>query len=127
VGGSRHDGAELVAALGLLSVVSGVALWWETILPTTAVVHALLYELVVHVLIGAVVLVLDVHIERSELAPHERFRVMLRCFSGFLFLVGLAVRSGISALLAGRSPRGSSARWWWCSAAWAVPSASSAA
>jgi len=100
--GSRLDGSELVAALGLVFVVSGVTLWWQSILPTTDSVQAALYELVVHVLFGGVVLALGVHIERSELAPEDRFTVMLWCFSGFLFLLGLAVWSELSALLAGR-------------------------
>ncbi len=99
--GSRLDGSELVAALGLVFVVSGVALWWESILPATAAFHAALYELVVHVLFGGVVLALGVHIERSELSPDERFTVMVWCFSGFLFLLALAVWSEISTLLAG--------------------------
>lgn len=87
----RLDGSELVAALGLVFVVSGVTLWWQPILPTTASVQAALYELVVHVLFGAVVLALGVHIERSELSPDERYTVMVWCFSGFLCLLGLAV------------------------------------
>jgi signal transduction histidine kinase len=98
---NRLDGSELVAALGLVFVISGVTLWWESILPTTDSVQMALYELVVHVLFGGVVLGLGVHIERSELAPEERFTVMLWCFSGFLFLLGLAVWSGLSALLDG--------------------------
>jgi signal transduction histidine kinase len=100
--GSRLDGSELVAALGLVFVVGGVTLWWESILPTTDSIQAALYELVVHVLFGGVVLALGVHIERSELSPRDRFGVMVWCFSGFLFLLGLAVWSELSALLAGR-------------------------
>lgn len=99
--GSRLDGSELVAALGLVFVVAGVTLWWESILPTTASLQAALYELVVHVLFGGVVLALGVHIERSELSPDERFTVMVWCFSGFLFLLGLAVWSEITVLLEG--------------------------
>jgi len=91
--------------LGLVFVVSGVALWWESILPTTTAVHAALYELVVHVLFGGVVLALGVHIERSELSPNERFKVMVWCFSGFLFLLGLAVWSEIGTLLSGTVTR----------------------
>lgn len=100
--GSRLDGSELVAALGLVFVVSGVTLWWESILPTTSALHAALYQLVVHVLFGGVVLALGVHIERSELSPAERFKVMVWCFSGFLFLLGLAVWSEIAMLVDGR-------------------------
>ena len=40
--GSRLDGSELVAALGLVFVVSGVTLWWQSILPTTDSVQAAL-------------------------------------------------------------------------------------
>jgi signal transduction histidine kinase len=101
MGESPLDGSELVATLGLVFVVSGVTLWWETILPSTSAVHAALYELVVHVLFGAVVPALGVHIERSELSADERFRVMAWFFSGFLFLLALAVWSEVSALLAG--------------------------
>ena len=101
----RLDGSELVAALGLVFVVSGVTLWWEALLPATSSVQAALYELVVHVLFGGVVLALGVHIERSELSPEERFRVMVWCFSGFLFLLGLAVWEGVSTLFAGEVTR----------------------
>jgi len=42
-----------------------------------------------------------VHIERSELSPDERFTVMVWCFSGFLFLLGLAVWSEFAMLVQG--------------------------
>ncbi|MFQ3320845.1 MAG: two-component system OmpR family sensor kinase [Natronomonas sp.] len=95
------DGSELVAALGLVFVMSGVTLWWESILPTTMSIQAALYELVVHVLFGGIVLILGVHIERSELSRDERFAVMVWCFSGFLFLFLIAVWSGLGALFEG--------------------------
>ena len=99
---SRLDGSELVAALGLVFVVSGVTLWWESRLPASPTAGAALYELVVHVLFGGVVLALGVHIERSELSPDERFTVMTWCFSAFLFFVALAAWSNLASLLAGR-------------------------
>jgi len=99
--GDRIDGSELVAALGLVFVVAGVSLWSQSVLPTTASIQAALYELVLHVLFGGVVLVLGVHIERSELASDERFTVMVWCFSGFLFFFALAVWSELGSLLAG--------------------------
>ena len=99
---SRLDGSELVAALGLVFVVSGVTLWWESRLPASSTVWAALYELVVHVLFGGVVLALGVHIERSELSPDERFTVMTWCFSAFLFFMGLAAWSNLASLLAAR-------------------------
>ena len=99
---SRLDGSELVAALGLVFVVSGVTLWWESRLPASSTAGAALYELVVHVLFGGVVLALGVHIERSELSPDERFTVMTWCFSAFLFFVGLAAWSNLASLLAVR-------------------------
>ena len=98
----RLDGSELVAALGLVFVVSGVTLWWESRLPASPTAWAALYELVVHVLFGGVVLALGVHMERSELSPDERFTVMTWCFSAFLFFLGLAVWSNLSALFVGR-------------------------
>jgi two-component system OmpR family sensor kinase len=100
--GGRIDGSELVAALGLVFVVSGVVLWSQSVLPNTASVQSALYELVVHVLFGGVILALGVHIERSELGSEERFTVMVWCFSGFLFFLGLAVWSHLGSLLAGR-------------------------
>jgi len=57
---------------------------------------------VVHVLFGGVVFVLGVHIERSEFSLDEQFTAMTWCFSGFLFLLWLAVWSNLAALTAGR-------------------------
>lgn len=99
--GNRIDGSELVAALGLVFVVAGVTLWSQSVLPNTNAIQAVLYELVVHVLFGGIILVLGVHIERSELAHEERFTVMVWCFSGFLFFLALAVWSELGALLSG--------------------------
>lgn len=94
-------GAELIAALGLVFVVAGVVTWSTSVLPTTDATHAALYELVVHVMFGGVVLVLGIHTERSNLEADQRFDVMVWCFSGFLFLVGLTVWGEIDTLLAG--------------------------
>lgn len=97
----RLDGAELVAALGLVFVVSGVVIWWQSVLPAVESNQEALYELVMHVLFGGVVLALGVHIEHSSLEAEDRFAVMAWCFSGFLFLLGLAVWSNVSGLLSG--------------------------
>lgn len=84
-------GAELIAALGLVFVLSGVTVWWVSVLPAATSIQAALHGLVMHVLFGVVVLALGIHTERSELEPNERFNVMVWCFAGFLFLVTLAV------------------------------------
>lgn len=95
----RPDGSELVAALGLIFVVAGVYIWFRWILPTTTAGFEAMYELVVHVLFGLVMLGLGVHIERSELTTEERYAVMVWCFAGFLFLFGLAIWSQLGDLL----------------------------
>ncbi|WP_254823167.1 sensor histidine kinase [Haloglomus halophilum] len=99
------DGSELVAALGLVFVLSGVAFWSQSILPTTDTVATALYELVMHVLFGTVILLLGIHIERSELVPEERREVILWCFSAFLFFFWLAVWSELDAVLAATMTR----------------------
>jgi signal transduction histidine kinase len=99
------DGSELVAALGLVFVLSGVAFWSQSILPATDTVPAALYELVMHVLFGTVILLLGIHIERSELVPEERREVILWCFSAFLFFFWLAVWSELDAVLAATMTR----------------------
>jgi signal transduction histidine kinase len=93
------DGSVLVATLGLVFVLSGVAVWSQSILPTAETVPAALYELVMHVLFGTVTLLSGIHIERSELAPEERREVILWCFSAFLFFFWLAVWSELDAVL----------------------------
>lgn len=102
---TRHlpvDGSELVAALGLVFVVSGVGFWSQTVLGTVTTLHVVLYELVIHVLFGAVMLGLGIHIERSALIPEERREVIVWSSTGFLLLVGLAIWSQLGPLLAGR-------------------------
>ncbi|MFW6448881.1 MAG: ATP-binding protein [Halobacteriota archaeon] len=94
-------GAELVAGLGLVFLLGGVVLWGQTLLPETASLQNALYELVVHVLFGGVILGVGIHLERSELAASERWEVMLWCFGGFVFMLGLATWSELDAILAG--------------------------
>lgn len=95
----RSMGAELIASLGLVFVTAGVIIWFTSVLPTTDSGSNALYELVIHVSFGGVMLVLGVHTERSDLEPHERFDVMVWCFSGFLVLVGLAIWGQLGTLL----------------------------
>jgi len=103
VGSARRiplDGSVLVAALGLVFVLSGTVFWSQSLLPTAGTVPAALHELVMHVLFGTVILLLGVHIERSELSPEERREVILWCFSAFLLFFWLAVWSELDAVLA---------------------------
>lgn len=99
------DGSVLVAALGLVFVLSGVAFWSQSLLPAADTIPAALYELVMHVLFGTVILLLGIHIERSELVPEERREVILWCFSAFLFFFWLAVWSELDAVLSARLTR----------------------
>lgn len=101
----RHFAAECIAALGLVFVVAGVTIWVSFVWPATETAQGALHELVVHVLFGLVILVLGVHTERSDLAVDEQFDVMVWCFSGFVFLVGLAVWGEVDGLAAGGLPR----------------------
>jgi signal transduction histidine kinase len=93
------DGSVLVSTLGLVFVLSGVAFWSQSLLPAAETVSEALYELVMRVLFGLVILVLGIHIERSELVPEERWEVILWCFSAFLFFFWLAVWSQLDAVL----------------------------
>lgn len=56
-------GAELIAALGLVFVVAGLAIWYAFVLPTTTSVSGALHQFVMHVLFGGVILGLGVHTE----------------------------------------------------------------
>jgi signal transduction histidine kinase len=94
-------GAELIAALGLVFVVAGITIWFTFVLPTTTSTQEALHELVMHVLFGGVILALGLHTERSDLGASERFDVMVWCFSGFVFLLGLSVWGAVDQLLAG--------------------------
>lgn len=99
--GRSIDGSELVALLGLVFVVGGVSLWWYEILPMTDAIYESLYQLVMHVLFGGIILALGLHLERSELPRAERREVMIWCFSGFLFLLGLVIWASIESLARG--------------------------
>lgn len=95
------DGAVLVAALGLAFVVGGVVLWAQVLAPAGESVQAMLFDLTMHVLFGGVILGLGIHLERSELPAEDRRAVMLWCFGGFTFLLGLSVWGHIGDILAG--------------------------
>lgn len=94
----RIDGAEMVALLGLVFVTSGVILWWQEIVSTTDAIYDALYQLTVHVLFGGVILAVGIHLERSELPTSARREVMIWCFAGFLFLIGLVIWGWIELL-----------------------------
>lgn len=96
------DASALVALLGLVFVVIGVALWYLELAPRADSVHRVLFELVVHVLFGGVILVLGVHIERSELLPEERFAVMVWCYGGFTLMFVLSVWGHLGPILGGQ-------------------------
>lgn len=96
------DGSELVALLGLVFVIVGVTLWYLALAPAAESFHRALYALVVHVLFGGVILVLGIHIERSELLPEERFAVITWCYGGFTLMFALSVWGHLGAILDGR-------------------------
>ena len=93
------DGSVLVAALGLVFVLSGVVFWSQSLLPEATSRAAALYELTMHVLFGGVLLGVGIHVERSELVPAERREIILWCFSAFLLFFWLAVWSELGAVL----------------------------
>lgn len=95
------DASALVALLGLAFVVGGVVLWYLEVAPAAESVHAVLYTLVTHVLFGAIVLVLGIDIERSELNPEERFSVLAWCYGGFTLMVALSVWGHLGSILDG--------------------------
>lgn len=95
----------LVAALGLVFVLSGVAFWSQSLFPAAESTHAALFELVMHVLFGGVILLLGIHVERSELLPEERREVVVWCFGGFWILLVLAFWSELAALADGSLSR----------------------
>lgn len=96
------EASVLVALLGLVFVVAGVALWVAALEPMAESPQAALFALVMHVLFGGVILVLGVHIERSELSKEERFAVFVWCYGGFLFMLVLSVWGHLGSLLDGR-------------------------
>jgi signal transduction histidine kinase len=102
--GWRHrlvDGSVLVALLGLIFVIGGVGLWYLELVPRADSLHAVLFDLVMHVLFGGVILALGVHIERSELAPRERFSVIIWCYGGFTLMFALSVLGHLGSILNG--------------------------
>lgn len=104
MGSGITRGSVLVALLGLVFVLGGVTFWFDALLGETASIQKALYELVIHVFFGSVILILGVHIERSELSQDERRAVMLWCFGGFLFLLMLAIWSSVDRLVVGEIP-----------------------
>lgn len=95
------DASALVALLGLTFVVVGVTLWYVELAPAAETVTRALFELVLHVLFGGIVLVLGVHIERSELLLEERFAVLAWCYGGFTLMFALSVWGHLGTILSG--------------------------
>ena len=95
------DASVLVALLGLVFVVGGVALWYVELVPTTDSLHHAFFTLVMHVLFGGIVLVFGVHIERSELLPEEKFAVLVWCYAGFTLMFALSVWGHIGSIVTG--------------------------
>lgn len=93
------EASALVALLGLAFVVAGVTLWVAALEPMAESPQEALFSLVMHVLFGGVILVLGVHIERSELSKEERFAVFVWCYGGFLFMLVLSVWGHLGAVL----------------------------
>ena len=91
----------LVALLGLAFVSSGATLWALALAPVADSPQNALFSLVMHVLFGGVILVLGIHIERSELLPEERFAVIVWCYGGFLLMGILGIWGHLDALLHG--------------------------
>lgn len=96
------DASAFVALLGLVFVVAGVALWYLELVRVTDSIHRALFELVMHVLFGGVILVLGIHIERSELQPEEQFAVLVWCYGGFTLMFVLSVWGHLGSILDGR-------------------------
>lgn len=85
------DAPALVALLGLVFVVVGVSLWLTSLAPRATSPSDALFSLVMHVLFGGVILVLGIHVERSELPSEERFAVLIWCYGGFSLMFVLMV------------------------------------
>lgn len=83
--------SSLVAFLGLVFILAGVTLWVLELAPAAASPVEALYELVMHVLFGGVILALGGHVERSDHLPEERFAVMAWCYGGFTLMFVLSV------------------------------------
>jgi signal transduction histidine kinase len=95
------DASALVALLGLVYVVGGVTLWVTELAPESETAHRALYQLVVQVLFGGVILALGVHVERSELRPEERFSVLVWCYGGFTPMFLLSAWGHLGAIIEG--------------------------
>lgn len=91
----------LVALLGLVFVIGGITLWFLDLAPLAESPLNRLYSLVIHVLFGGVILVLGIHIERSELVPEERFAVIVWCYAGFLLMFVLSVWGHLASIVSG--------------------------
>lgn len=76
-------------------------LWYVELAPAAETLHRALFDLVLHVLFGGVILALGVHIERSELLPEERFAVIAWCYGGFTLMFALSVWGHFGAILDG--------------------------
>jgi signal transduction histidine kinase len=95
------DGSVIVALLGLVFVVGGVSLWFFELRPRTGARHRQLFDLVMHVLFGGVVLAMGVHVERSDLPERERFAVIVWCYGGFTLMFALSVLGHLGPILSG--------------------------
>ena len=97
------EASALVALLGLAFVLAGVGLWVTALFPQASTPSEALFELVMHVLFGGVILGLGIHVERSELHPEERFSVLVWSYGGFSLMFVLSVWGHLGALLAGQA------------------------
>lgn len=95
------NGSAFVAVLGLVFVASGVTLWVTELAPTAETLHHALYELVMHVLFGGIILVLGAYIERSSLPPEDRFSVLIWFYGGFTLMFCLSVWGHIASIRQG--------------------------
>jgi signal transduction histidine kinase len=91
----------LVALTGLAFVVGGVTLWYVELAPSAGSVNRALFELAMHVIFGGVVLVLGIHIERSELLSEEQFAAIVWCYGGFTLMFVLSVWGHLDSIVNG--------------------------
>lgn len=91
----------LVALLGLVYVLGGVTLWVTELAPAAETLHRALYQLVVHVLFGGVILALGVHVERSDPLAEERSSVLVWCYGGFTLTFVLTTWGHLGSILDG--------------------------
>lgn len=95
------NGSAFVAVLGLAFVVSGVTLWVTELAANAETLHRALYQLVMHVLFGGVILVLGAYIERSSLSPEDRFSVLVWFYGGFTLMFCLSVWGHLESIQQG--------------------------